>query len=85
MLKIDKLIPTVMLYVACIVQTSVFLLLFQQLTRSQQMDELLDVLIESGGKMTFNIGTARIAPIHLFKCFILSYLPLEAKNILYIR
>lgn len=26
---------------------------FQQLTRSQQMDELLDVLIESGGKMKF--------------------------------
>lgn len=29
------------------------LLQFQQLTRSQQMDELLDVLIESGGEHYF--------------------------------
>lgn len=36
------------------------------------MDELLDVLIESGGKMTFNIGMNSI--VFLFIC-----LPLKVK------
>lgn len=45
---------------------TVFLLPLQQLTRSQQMDELLDVLIESGGKMTFNIGIDSIMFLFVF-------------------
>lgn len=42
------------------------------------MDELLDVLIESGGKMTFNIG---INSIVVFVYF----LPLEVKEIYHKR
>lgn len=41
------------------------------------MDELLDVLIESGGKMTFNIG--------IVLCFFVYFLPLEVKEIYHIR
>lgn len=42
------------------------------------MDELLDVLIESGGKMTFNIGINSIV-------FFVYFLPLEVKEIYHIR